>query len=66
MYKGNRSRGTTMGMIRWHRSIPLCSGCRKVRLVRHWSREKKLCAKCSRKKEITHTWSYDEEKWKEN
>ena len=46
MIKGNRSRGTTMGMKRWYMSIPRCSHpeC-KIKLVQGKYRETKLCAK---------------------
>ena len=60
---GARSRGTSLGMRRWHMKIPRCSGCNKVRLVTHWARLKKLCASCASEKEKTHIWSYEKEKW---
>ncbi len=61
--KGAISRGTSMGMRRWYFSIPRCSACRKIKLVTHWARAKKLCASCEREKEKTHIWSYEHERW---
>ena len=61
----DRSLATSHGMRRWHMKIPRCSECRKVRLVTHWARAKKLCARCAREKEKTHTWSYDFQNWNE-
>ncbi len=59
----NRSLATSQGMRLWHMKIPRCSECRSVKLVTHWARAKKLCARCAREKEKTHIWSYDDQKW---